>query len=249
MAPDAPYYRDDLALVHHLGFGFHADATAPGILAVLEPVRERNGIVLELGCGSGLLTRYLVDAGHRVIATDASPAMLELARQTAPGAEVRQLILPDDPLPEADAVVSIGHVLSYLDDEDEIDRALAAAADALRPEGVLAIDLEDLRWGELRGHAPASGRVGDDWAIVLEYEYPAPNRFARKMACFVRNDDGSWRRDDERHANTLIDTSTVPALLARHGVDAEVRTSFGSETNPDGLAVIVGRKVRPGPAA
>ena len=28
-----------------------------------------------------LLTRHLLDAGHRVIATDASPAMVELARQ------------------------------------------------------------------------------------------------------------------------------------------------------------------------
>jgi hypothetical protein len=29
---DTPYYRRDLALVHHLGFGFHADDCAPGIL-------------------------------------------------------------------------------------------------------------------------------------------------------------------------------------------------------------------------
>ena len=77
MSPIAdPYYRPDLALVHHLGFGFHAEACAPGILALLETVRERGGVVLELGCGSGLLTRHLVEAGHRVIATDASPAML-----------------------------------------------------------------------------------------------------------------------------------------------------------------------------
>src|SRR5689334_8531939 len=44
------YYREDLALVHHLGFGFHADDCAPGILALLEPVRARRGLVLELGC-------------------------------------------------------------------------------------------------------------------------------------------------------------------------------------------------------
>ncbi len=69
--------------MHHLGFGFHADACAPGILALLEPVRDRGGLVLELGCGSGLLTRHLIDAGHRVIATDASSAMLELAREVA----------------------------------------------------------------------------------------------------------------------------------------------------------------------
>jgi hypothetical protein len=60
--PDTPYYRRDLALVHHLGFGFHADDCAPGILELLQPVRECDGLVVELGCGSGLLTRYLVDA-------------------------------------------------------------------------------------------------------------------------------------------------------------------------------------------
>ena len=30
-----PYYRTDLARVHHLGFGFHADACARGVLALL----------------------------------------------------------------------------------------------------------------------------------------------------------------------------------------------------------------------
>src|SRR5262245_65430489 len=93
---DSPYYRRDLALVHHLGFGFHADDCAPGILRLLEPVRDRDGLVVELGCGSGLLTRYLVDAGHRVVATDASPAMLGIARSDASGPEeMRRLTLAD----------------------------------------------------------------------------------------------------------------------------------------------------------
>src|ERR687898_2825629 len=106
----ARYYQDDLALVHHRGFGFHADMCAPGIVALLAPVRERSGLVVELGCGSGLLTRHLVDAGHRVVATDASPAMLQLARQLAPDAEdVRRITLPDDPIPPADAIVGVGH--------------------------------------------------------------------------------------------------------------------------------------------
>jgi 2-polyprenyl-3-methyl-5-hydroxy-6-metoxy-1,4-benzoquinol methylase len=75
-----PYYRRDLAYVFDQGYGFHAEACAPGILALLEPVRARRGLVLEIGCGSGLLTNRLVQAGHRVIATDASPAMLDLTR-------------------------------------------------------------------------------------------------------------------------------------------------------------------------
>jgi SAM-dependent methyltransferase len=242
---DEPYYRRDLALVHHLGYGFHADLCAPGILELLEPVRERGGSVLEIGCGSGLLTRYLVDAGHRVTATDASPAMLELARETVPDANaIETLALPDDPVPAADAIVGIGHALNYLRDEASLDRALAALADALNPGGVLALDLCDLEWGSARRELTNQGRVGDDWAIIALFSVPTPNRFVREMTTFVRNDDGTWRRDDERHDNVLIDVERVPELLAAHGVDAVVGRSFGDEELPIGLRTVVGRRAR-----
>jgi SAM-dependent methyltransferase len=243
MTSSASYYRRDLALVHHLGFGFHADLCAPGILKLLEPVRAQRGVVVELGCGSGLLTRHLTEAGHRVVATDASPAMLDLAREYAPGAEeIRQLVLPDDPVPPADAVVSIGHVLSYLPDESSLDRAVVAAADALQPGGVLAIDICDREWGEARRDAPNLGRVAEDWAIVTEFSVPSPDRFVRQMAIFVRNDDGSWRRDDERHDNVLIDTTRLPPLLAEHRIEASIATSFGGEQLPTGLRTVIGRR-------
>src|SRR3974390_825610 len=82
--PRDPYYRDDLALVHHLGFGFHADDCAPSLLRILEPIRRRDGVVVELGCGSGLLTAHLTGAGHRVLATDASEPLLRPPRRHAP---------------------------------------------------------------------------------------------------------------------------------------------------------------------
>jgi SAM-dependent methyltransferase len=238
-----PYYRRDLALVHHMGFSFHADACAPGILALLQPVRDRDGLVLELGCGSGALTRHLVDAGHRVVATDASPAMLELAREVAPGADaICQLILPGDPLPDCDAIVSVGHVLSYLPDEGSVEVALVAAAAALRPGGVFAIDLCDLRYGEGLPAGESGGRVGDDWAVATRLSLPQSNRFVREITTFLRDEDGSWRRDDERHENVLLDTSRLPTLLARHGLDVRVSTSFGDEVLPHGLVAIVGRR-------
>jgi SAM-dependent methyltransferase len=242
--PDTPYYRRDLALVHHLGFGFHADDCAPGILELLQPVRERDGLVVELGCGSGLLTRYLGDAGHRVIATDASPPMLDLARMYARDAvEIRQLVLPDDPIPEADAIVSIGHVLSYLPEAAAIDRALVAIAEALRPSGLMALDLCDFSYSEARPDFPIRARVADEWAIITERSTPSPDRFVRQMAVFLRNEDGTWRRDDERHENVLIDTSLVPGLLAEHRVRATVETSFGAGVRlQDGLHAIVGTK-------
>jgi SAM-dependent methyltransferase len=237
------YYRQDLALVHHLGFGFHADMVAPGILNLLEPIRVGNGLVVELGCGSGLLTRHLVEAGHRVIATDASPAMLELAQGSASGAEqFAQLVLPDDAIPRCDAVVAVGHPFSYLPDEEAIDRAFVAAAEALRPGRIMAVDICDLEWGVARRDARNQGRAGDDWAIITEFSMPSPARFVRQMAIFVRNDDGTWRRDDERHDNVLIDTALLPLLLAEHQVEATVASSFGAETLPVGLRAVIGHR-------
>lgn len=238
------YYRRDLALVHHRGFASHAAACAPGIIELLAPIRAADGVVLELGCGTGLLTRELIVAGHRVIATDASPAMLELAAELIGdrATEVGHLSLPDDPLPETDAIVAVGHPLSYLPDAASIDRALVAMAGALRPGGLMAFDICDLAWGEARRDAPNLGRAGPDWAIITEFSMPSADRFVRDMTTFVPRGDGSWRRDTERHENVLIDTSRVPALLARHGVDARVVASFGNETPPPGLYVVIGRR-------
>ncbi len=236
------YYRDALALVHHEGFGAHADACAPGILRLLEPLRPGRDLVVEIGCGSGRLTRHLVDAGHRVIATDASPAMLALARQTVPEADLRLLVLPDDPIPEASAIVSVGHVLNYLDNEAAVERTMATVARSLRPRGVLALDVCDLEWGAARHSAPVYTRLTETWAIITRFSTPEPARFMRDITVFVRDPDGRWHRDDERHDNVLIDTAAIPRRLATHGVTAIVRSSFGVEELPRGLNVIVGER-------
>src|SRR5271154_3073078 len=155
-------------MVHARGYSRHADRCAPGILELLDPVR--GGLVLELGCGAGALTRHLLAAGHRVIATDASAALLELARAALGGeAALRQLVLPDDPLPAADAIVSVGHVISYLPDAAAVDRALIAMAGALRPGGVLAIDICDLEFGRVRAGEANRGLAGPDWAVITEF--------------------------------------------------------------------------------
>ena len=233
-------------MVHHKGFGFHAAACAPGILDILAPVRARQGLVLELGCGTGLLTKELLAAGHQVIATDASTGMLEVARdflaETGAEPDLRLLALPDDPLPPADAIVAIGHPLSYLPSADAIDRALVAIANALRPGGVVALDLCDLEWGAARQDGPTT-----PMSVPIGRSLRGSRHPGRTCSCATSrpsspSPDGSWRRDDEHHENVLIDTSRVPALMREHGVDVEVRASFGTETLPTGLRAVVGHR-------
>jgi hypothetical protein len=171
--------------------------------------------------------------------------MLELTRAGVPNAEdVHLLILPDDPIPAADAIVSVGHVLGYLQDEAAIERALRMICSALRPGGVLALDICDLKWGETRRNVPPGVFINGDWVLVSRFSVPAPNQFVREMTTFIRGAEGSWRRDDERHDNVLIDTSYVPELLREYGVEATCGTSFGGEHLPAGLVTVIGRRSR-----
>jgi SAM-dependent methyltransferase len=233
------YYQHDLALIHARGFGEYADRCAPGLLDLLAPVRD--GLVLELGCGAGAMTRHLLAAGHRVIATDASAAMVELARATlGADVDVRQLVLPDDPLPAADAIVSVGHAISYLPDAAAVDRALAAMAGALRPGGVLALDVCDLELGRIRAGELPVGRAGPDWAVIAEFSAPAPDRVVRDITTFVPDGAGAWRRGRERHEYVLVDISLIPVLLASCGVTATVTSAFGTAELPPGLRAVTG---------
>src|SRR5215475_11094388 len=114
------YYGSDLAWVHHSGYSQHVENTAQGIVGLLrESGLSKGAHVLDVGCGSGLLARKLLDAGFVVTGIDASSAMIDLARSYAPGADFKVVKLPtlgrDAALRQTDAVVSTGHVLNYLD--------------------------------------------------------------------------------------------------------------------------------------
>ena len=143
---------------------------------------------------------------------------------------------------EAGPIDPFDQMVFYLPDEAAIEAALAAAADALRPGGVLAVDILDLDYGRIRAGEPPFARVQADWAIITEFSAPAPDRFVRDATTFVPDGAGAWRRGHERHENVLVDTSRLPELLAAHGVRAEVGTAFGAAELPGGLRSVTGRK-------
>jgi hypothetical protein len=101
--------------------------------------------------------------------------MLSVARELVGDAvqELRQLTLPHDLLPRADAIVAVGQPLSYLPDTDAGDQALVAIATALRPGGVLAVDICDLEWEHAWHDVPLFAEATQDWAIITKFSMPA----------------------------------------------------------------------------
>ncbi len=115
--------------------------------ALLKACNARR--VLDLGCGTGLLARYLVQAGYYYTGVDISPAMLVLARRNVPPAhlllcDMRDL-RPLRTLKEGtfDAVLSTGRSFAHLTQDDEIRACLRRVTALLRPGGVFACDSID----------------------------------------------------------------------------------------------------------
>jgi SAM-dependent methyltransferase len=123
--------------------GFDAD-----LAFYQELARRAGGPVLEAMCGSGRLLIPLARAGLRVNGLDDSPAMLARARQrlaserldsraTLNQADIRHPIAGG---PYALAIVALNSFMHLASTEDQM-AALHSLREALRPGGLLALDL------------------------------------------------------------------------------------------------------------
>jgi len=144
-----------------------------GMLALADP----DWVVADLGCGTGPLTTTLAPFVRRVIAVDASRAMLAAARRRldgVPNVDLRQGDLESLPLARAEvdaAVMSL--VLHYI---AEPAKALGEAARVLRPGGrLLVVDMMPHDHAEYRqemGHVwqGFSAEQMADWLASAGFE-------------------------------------------------------------------------------
>jgi SAM-dependent methyltransferase len=135
--------------------------------------------VVDLGCGTGIITLEFASRGYRMIGVDPSPVMLGVALQK-PGAEGVQWVeggAGQLGTPGADLAIMSGHVAQFiLKDADWLD-ALAGVREALRPGGYLAFESRDprgqewKRWTGRRRIIPDSvcGRI-ESWTEVANVE-------------------------------------------------------------------------------
>jgi SAM-dependent methyltransferase len=124
--------RDEAAEVYERGRPGYAEAAVDWVLA---PVRE-GARVLDLGAGTGKLTRQLTARRLDTLAVEPSAAMRRVLAAAVPAATVLPGSAEEVPLPDAsvDAVV-VGQAFHWFDR----DPAVRELARVLRPGGVLGL--------------------------------------------------------------------------------------------------------------
>jgi len=224
-------YGNDLAYIHDAGFGQFARSAAPVLVDALKSGGIEHGLVVDLGCGSGILSQVVSDAGYEVLGIDISEAMIELARGRVLHGQFRTESLLTAHIPPCVAVTAVGECLNYRFDERHSPSKLTALFrrihQALLPGGLFLGDVAVP--GRVPGQGPhKSFWEGQDWVVlVTAQENRNRKQLTREITSFRRVGD-LYRRDHEIHHQRLLSRLELAQKLRKAGFRLRSLSGYGS---------------------
>ena len=178
--------------------------------------------LLDVACGTGEHLRWLQEQVPEVIGTDASAAMLSIARDKLPNVKFAQQTMSDLHVDQSfDVITCLFAAIGYVDSESSMRAAIQRMADHLSSFGVLAIEpavrpetvvepqtsTMSMRWEETTVERVTSGTLDFDRNILtVHFEYT------------ITPDDGSPRSIHEDHPIQLFSDKCYRDALASAGL-------------------------------
>ncbi|MFN6463117.1 MAG: class I SAM-dependent DNA methyltransferase [Nostoc sp. DedVER02] len=238
------WYKEDLAFIHDDGFRDFALKSAPGILEILAQNKIDNGLVVDLGCGSGLWAQELTKAHYHVLGVDISESMINIARTRVPDAEFRIDSLFKTDIPPCNAVTSISECISYLFEPDS-DRHLVQLFqriyNALTPGGLFIFDIAEK--GQIApGTTTKSFTEGDGWVVLVEKSEDQEQKTLTRRIISFRKIGEHYRRSDEVHQVRLYEATAIASELCSIGFQVETTRSYGQYALPNSNVAFIARK-------
>lgn len=184
-----------------------------------------DGIVLDLGCGTGTLTELLVARGFDMIGVDNSEEMLEIAmeKRAESGSDILYLL---QDMREFElygtvrAVISICDSLNYITEEAELEEVFRLVNNYLDPGGVFVFDFNTVyKYREVIGDQTIAESREECSFIWDNYYYEEEQINEYELSLFIREEEDLYRRYVETHFQKGYELETVRSLLERSGME------------------------------
>ena len=187
----------------------------------------RDGLVLELGCGTGTVTEMLADAGYDMIGIDNSEEMLAEAmeKRAESGHDILYLLqdMQDFELyGTVRAVISVCDSMNYLTDEEDLEYLFALVNNYLDPGGIFVFDMNTpYKYREVIGNTTIAENREEGsfiWENCFDEESQV-NEYA--LTLFIKEEDDLYRKHEEFHYQKAYEPERVKELLEEAGLKVE----------------------------
>ena len=185
-----------------------------------------DGLVLDLGCGTGSLTEILATKGYDMIGADGSAEMLEIAMEKKAQSGHDILYLLQD-MREFElygtvrAVVSVCDCVNYNTDEKELEQVFRLVNNYLDPEGIFIFDFNtEYKYKEILGEQTIAEDREDCSFIWDNYYYEDESMNEYELTLFIKEQDSNlYRKYQEMHYQKAYTLDAMRELVEWSGLE------------------------------
>lgn len=202
------------------------------LLSVLKEYGIHSGVICDLGCGTGKMTRLLAQAGYDMIGVDLSEDMLAIASEQN---EEGILYLCQDMCElelygTAKAMVSVCDSINYLLEEDEIIWTLQSVNRYLEPGGIFIFDFNTVYKYETVLGDTTICENREEGSFIWENYYDKEEQINEyDLTLFIREEDGRYRKYEETHYQRGYELETIKKFIEQSGL--EFLACYGEDSN------------------
>ena len=191
------------------------------ILNLLQDRKITEGLVLELGCGTGKLMTLLGKAGFDMIGVDNSVEMLQIAREKT--SQDFLYLLQDmrefELYGTVKAVISVCDSVNYITKKEELRKVFQLVNNYLDPEGVFIFDFNtEYKYRELIGETVIA-EDREDVSFIWFNEYDEDSHLNDiDLKVFVKEEGDIYRKFQEEHIQRGYTLDEIKQLLEESGL-------------------------------
>lgn len=196
---------------------------AERIQTILSKEGIKDGLVLDLGCGTGSLTTLLSDLGYDMIGVDLSPEMLQIAQDKMKDRDILYLcqdMREFELYGTVRAVVSVCDSVNYLTEDGDLEECFRLVNNYLDPSGLFIFDFNTLyKYRDVIGETTIAENREEASFIWDNYFYEDEQLNEYELTIFAKEQNGLYRKFEEVHLQRGYTLNRMKEALKNAGME------------------------------